>query len=146
MQDFLERLLKALHARAIVVIADTDFAGTISRRASHEYIRGPGKNLLPVDHLLQVICSSSSNEICWESDNYKRSVFTHALITSLKADRSAPLLQTAWSIHDLVRDEVNQSHHRPQNLQTHASIYGSSGLLDFNLATLPLTPRPAPAP
>jgi hypothetical protein len=62
MQDFLERLLKALHARAIVVIADTDFAGTISRRASHEYIRGPGKNLLPVDHLLQVICSSSSNE------------------------------------------------------------------------------------
>jgi uncharacterized caspase-like protein len=118
MENLMEVLTQRIHARTIVLIADADFSDVIIRGQGGHGM--PELDLLQAGHSMLVIPSAGTQEICWESDAYRGSVFTHALIDALVTrGTSAELLETAETIREQIKNDVNKiRRHRTQNIET----------------------------
>jgi len=130
MENLMEILAQKIHARSIVLIADADFSDVIMRgQVGHGGIPfGDGFGPLQTGQSMLVIPSAGIKEICWESDAYHSSVFTHALIDALQArGPSAELLGTAETIREQIKNDVsNIRRHRTQNIET-CGLYNGGG-------------------
>lgn len=103
MAIFVDVLLERIHPGGFVIIADSDFSGTIWR----------GAQFLPIDqrvpggHPFHLVTSTGDYEISRESDEFHNSIFTRDLIEALaKSSDTTPFLTTANSIRQKVHQDV----------------------------------------
>jgi uncharacterized caspase-like protein len=118
MENLMEILPKRIHAHTIVLIPDADFSDVILR--GHTEPSLPSLDLVQPGRALLVIPSADVNQIAWECDAYKSSVFTHNLIKALRRDGpSAMLLESAETIRKPIKDDVARvMPHRTQDIET----------------------------
>ncbi len=105
MVDFVDNLVPVGHGQATVIVIDSDFAGTISSAAANPcgiMYRWPNR-----PNTMQLVTSCNDNEISWQSDKLKNSVFTRAIIDSLiLSGPHVPFLNSVESAKNRVKREV----------------------------------------
>lgn len=141
MQELTDLIKKRVHSDRVVVILDACHSGS-AKTAEKGLVR---KANFDAEQVAQgtgqlVICSSSPNQVSWESKHYPNGIFTHFLIESLRKNAK---LKTAFDdLTERVQTEVLQDRGELQTPVLKSRWTGS----DLVLSAPPSKPRPGLPP
>jgi hypothetical protein len=141
LQHLADTIKERIRCNRVVIVLDACHAGAATD-AAKGLVRPANVDaaLMAAGTGQVVICSSSKNEVSWESKQYQNSVFTHTLIEALKKNGSQTKLGDALHfMKEEVPREVQLERGVSQNPVIEASKWKGEDLI---LAAVPVAPRP----